>query len=84
MLRQGLGFPFEQLVWIDAVERDDGSAMLHYFGTAKLTYPPTLKKGRKSTPHKGYDFGSTKDMGYLPDGNCYEVYCFALYMYGFK
>lgn len=36
MIRQGLGFTVERLVWINVEERDDGRASVQYVGSTNV------------------------------------------------
>ena len=84
LVRQGMGLSAERLVWIDVENREECRATVRYVGTTNVTNLPTWVGGRNGTPHAGYEMGSVKNMGYMPDGSRYLVYRFALYMDGFK
>ena len=75
ILRQGLGKPTEQLLWVDIEENGDGRASIRYAGSSNVTDMPTwIKSRRGGGPHTGYDDESKRYMGFLRDGSRYVVY----------
>ena len=76
--------PAERLVWLNIEKSTDGRATVRYIGTCNVSHMSCWVTGSRGTPHKGYEFGKPKNIGFLSDGSRYLVYRFALYMDGFN
>ena len=84
LVRQGLGFTPERLIWVDVEDRGERRASVRYVGSSNVIDLPKWVSGPNGTPHDAYDYGKVRNSGFLPDGSRYIIYRFALYMDGFK
>ena len=76
--------PAERLVWLNIEKSNSSRATVRYTGTCNVSNMCRWVSGRRGTPHRGYELGRVKHMGFLSDGSRYLVYRFALYMDGFN